>query len=67
MQIRDKIFAVDLAALLAHQVAAAAGENADDDAADFQPLVLKQGIELFDAVALVQQVVDEDDRAAEGL
>ena len=67
MQIGNEIFAVHLTVLLAHQVAAAPGEDAHDDAADLQSLALKDRVELADAVALMQQVVHEDDRAAEGL
>lgn len=67
VQIRDEVFALDLPPLHLHEVAAARRENADDDGADLQLLRGKDRAELVEAVTVVQQIVHEDDRAAEGL
>ena len=66
MEIGDEVFTVHPSILQLHQILAAAGHDTHDDPADIHALGFEQGIQIIDPVALVQQVIHQQHRAAEG-
>ena len=65
MEIRDEILTLGPPALHAHQIAAIAGHDGDDDPVDGKLLLPEDAVELFHTVALVQQIVDQNDGPVE--
>ena len=65
MEVRNKILALRTASLYAHQIAAIAGHDSNNDTVNSKLLLPENTVKLFNAVPLVQQIVNQNDRPVE--
>ena len=67
VEVGDEILTVHLPPLERHEIVPPAGHDANQNAPDVHARLLEEGIEIVNAVALVEEVVHQQHRAAEGL